>query len=88
MWLYFAHTTAPPTIETLDGGFNRMYLLFYSSSQKEKSLCNNANSMLIFSKTQILIFTSQDDSTFVYFVLFNVVMWSVYELIINMGIAL
>ena len=55
------HSTTTTTIETLDGGFNSsMYLLFYryekqTSSQKEKSLCNNANSMLIFSKTLILI---------------------------------
>ena len=60
------HSTTTTTIETLDGGFNSsMYLLFYrykkqTSSQKEKSLCNNANSMLIFSKT--LIYTSQDNS--------------------------
>ena len=56
------HSTTTTTIETLDGGFNSsMYLLFYRyekqpSSQKEKSLCNNANSMLIFSKTLILIY--------------------------------
>ena len=76
------HSTTTTTIETLDGGFNSsMYLLFYryekqTSSQKEKSLCNNANSMLIFSKTLILInkysccnkSSWQDVSTFVYFV--------------------
>ena len=66
MYLYYVavfcllHSTiTPQPLKPLMGGFNRMYLLFYSNkfaNRKEFLYEHNANSMLIFSKTLILIY--------------------------------